>query len=66
VATANYTLDEQCPDGSTAQTLVTVIGGHEEETESGVATLDSDFLTVLIRGFDCAGNFISDSGSGPA
>jgi hypothetical protein len=43
-----------------------VIGGHEEEAESGVTTLDSDFLSVLIRGFDSAGNFISDRGSGPA
>jgi hypothetical protein len=43
-----------------------VIGGHEEESESGVSTLDSDFLTVLIRGFDCAGNLVNDRGSGPA
>jgi hypothetical protein len=66
IATANYTVVEQCADGRTAQTRVTVIGGHEEESESGVTTLDSDFLTVLIRGFDCAGNFINDRGSGPA
>jgi hypothetical protein len=66
IATANYTVVEQCADGLTAQTRVTVIGGHEEESESGVTTLDSDFLTVLIRGFDCAGNFINDRGSGPA
>jgi hypothetical protein len=65
-ARANYVVTEDCGDGSTAQTRVTVIGGHEEESESGVTTLDSDFLTVLIRGFDCAGNFISDTGSGPA
>lgn len=43
-----------------------MIGGHEEESESGVKTLDSDFVTVLIRAIDCDGNFISDSGSGPA
>ena len=66
VATANYVVDEQCSDGSTAQTRVTVIAGHEEESESGETTLDSDFLTVLIRGFDCEGNFVSDRGSGPA
>jgi hypothetical protein len=66
VATANYIVTQQCTDGSTVQTRVTVLGGHEEESESGVTTLDSDFLTVFIRGFDCAGNFISDSGSGPA
>ena len=66
VATANYTVNEQCSDGSTVQTRVTVIGGHEEESESGTTTLDSDFLTVLIRGFDCDGNFVIDRGSGPA
>jgi hypothetical protein len=66
IATANYTITERCADGSTVQTRVTVIGGHEEESESGVTTLDSDFLTVLIRGFDCEGNFINDRGSGPA
>jgi len=66
VATANYTLTEQCADGSTRTTRVTVIGGHEEESESGETTLDSDFLTVLIRGFDCDFNLINDRGSGPA
>ena len=66
VATANYVVDEQCADGSTAQTRVTVIGGHEEESESGTTTLDSDFLTVLIRGFDCEGGFVNDRGTGPA
>lgn len=66
VATANYTVTEQCADGSTVITRVTVIGGHEEESESGVTTLDSDFLTVLIRGFDCAGNLVNDPGFGPA
>ncbi|HET7856526.1 MAG TPA: hypothetical protein VFL41_08720 [Gaiellaceae bacterium] len=62
VATANYTVTQTCPDGSTVQTLVTVIGGHEEEQEDGVTTLDHDFLTVLFRGRDCAG-FLSDRGS---
>ena len=66
VATANYTLTEDCADGSTAETLVTVIGGHEEESQNGVTTLDSDFLTVLLRGFDCDGNLVNDRGSGPA
>jgi hypothetical protein len=66
IATANYTVSEQCADGSTAVMRVTVIGGHEEESESGTTTLDRDFLTVLIRGFDCAGNFVNDRGSGPA
>jgi hypothetical protein len=67
VATANYTITEICDDGSTAQTLVQVIGGHEEESESGVTTLDSDFLTVRLLSFaDCEGNFVNDRGSGQA
>ncbi|HEX7254758.1 MAG TPA: hypothetical protein VF236_02420 [Gaiellaceae bacterium] len=66
IATANYVVTEDCGDGSTAEILVTVIGGHEEESESGVTTLDSDFLTVLIRGLGCEGTFLNDRGSGPA
>ena len=66
VATANYTVVEDCGDGSTARMQVTVIGGHEDESQSGATTLDSDFLTVLIRGFDCEGQFVNDRGSGPA
>jgi hypothetical protein len=66
IATANYVVTEDCGDGSTAQTRVTVFGGHEEESESGETTLDSDFLTVLLRGFDCDGNLVNDRGSGPA
>ena len=65
-ATANYVVAEECTDGSTATTRVTVIGGHEEESENGETTLDSDFVTVLLRGFDCEGNFVNDRGSGPA
>jgi hypothetical protein len=59
-------VSEQCADGSTAVTRVTVIGGHEEESDSGTTTLDSDFLTVLIRGLDCARTFVNDRGSAPA
>jgi hypothetical protein len=66
IATANFIVSQQCADGSIVQTRVTVIGGHEEESESGVTTVDDDFLTVLIRGIDCAGNFINDRGTGPA
>ena len=66
-ATANYTVTEQCPDGRTSKTLVQVIGGHEEESEDGVITLDSDFVTVrLLNFFDCDGNFINDRGFGAA
>ena len=66
VATANFVVREQCPDGSTVTKQVSVIGGHEEESESGATTLDSDFVTVLIRGFNCDGTFVKDRGSGPA
>ena len=66
VATANYTITQQCADGSTPQMRVMVIAGHEEESRSGETTLDSDFLTVRMFGFDCAGNFVNDRGSGPA
>jgi hypothetical protein len=66
VATANFVVTEQCPDGSTVTKRVTVIGGHEEESESGTTTRDSDFVTVLIRGLDCEGNFVNDRGSGSA
>jgi hypothetical protein len=64
VATANYVVTQTCPDGSTRPLRVTVIGGHEEESESGTNTLDTDFLTVLIRGFDCEGNLINDRALG--
>ena len=66
-ATANYTITQTCPDQSTAQFLVSVIGGHEEEQEDGVSTLDNDFLNVRILSFaDCDGNFVNDRGFGPA
>lgn len=65
-ATANYTLTDTCPDGSTRTTRVTVIGGHEEESVNDEPTLDNDFLTVLIRGFDCDFNLINIRASGPA
>jgi hypothetical protein len=61
-ATANYTVTEQCADGSTVTRLVTVIGGVEEETGDD----PSEFATVLIRGFDCTGNFVNIRASGPA
>jgi hypothetical protein len=66
IATANYVVTEDCGDGTTSTIRVTVIGGHEEESEDGVTTLDSDFATVLLRGFDCEGNLVNDRGSGPA
>jgi hypothetical protein len=64
-AIANYTLTQTCADGSTVTTRVQVIAGHEDEAESGVTTIDHDFLTVRIFGFDCAG-FVNDFGTGDA
>jgi hypothetical protein len=64
-ATANHTITQTCSDGSTVTTRVQVIAGHEDEAESGMTTLDHDFLTVRIFGFDCAG-FVNDFGTGDA
>jgi hypothetical protein len=64
-AVANYTITQTCADGSTVTTRVQVIAGHEDEAESRVTTLDHDFLTVRIFGFDCAG-FVNDFGTGDA
>ena len=63
-ATANWLVTEDCGDGRTAQTRVTVIAGRELESPD----LDdvNTFATVLIRGFDCEGNLVNDRGSGPA
>lgn len=66
VATANFTVARTCDDGSTRQIRVTVIGGHEEEQANGEPTLDSDFATVLLRGFECDGSLLNDRGSAPA
>jgi hypothetical protein len=64
-AIANYTITQTCADGSTVTTRVQAIAGHEDEAESGVTTIDHDFLTVRIFGFDCAG-FVNDFGTGDA
>ena len=63
-ATANYTVTQTCADGTTRTLRVAVIGGHEEEAENGETRLDSDFLTVLLRGFDCENNLINDRAFG--
>ena len=63
-ATANFTVNQACPDGTTVPLRVTVIGGHEQESEAGEQTLDNEFLTVLLRGFDCEGNFVNDRAIG--
>jgi hypothetical protein len=61
-ATANWVVTEDCGDGTTATTRVTVIAGREFESPD----LDDEnvFATVLLRGFDCEGNLINDRGSG--
>jgi hypothetical protein len=64
-AIANYTITQTCADGSAVTPRLQVIAGHEDEAESGVTTLDHDFLTVRIFGFDCAG-FVNDFGTGDA
>jgi hypothetical protein len=64
VATANYVVTQDCGDGRTTQLRVSVLAGHEEESTNGETTFDEDFLTVLIRGFDCEGNLVNDRGFG--
>ena len=63
-AQANYTIIEQCADGTTRTLRVTVIGGHEEEQVNGETTTDEDFLTVLLRGATCDIPFINDRAFG--
>ena len=62
-ATANWLVTQECPDGTSAQTRVTVIAGREFESPDLEDV--NTFATVLIRGFDCDGNLINDRGSGP-
>ena len=40
---------EVCDDGSTVTSRVRITGGHEEEAENGVTTLDRDYLRVQIQ-----------------
>jgi hypothetical protein len=42
-------LTEVCDDGTTATSRVRITGGHEEEAEDGVSTLDRDYLRVQIQ-----------------
>jgi hypothetical protein len=56
-ADANFTVVDQCADGTTRTAFVTVIGGHEEEEVNGETTTDEDFLTVLLRGATCDQSF---------
>src|SRR5918997_1024133 len=42
-------LTEVCDDGRTVTSRVRITGGHEEEAEDGVTTLDRDYLRVQIQ-----------------
>ena len=65
VATANWRIVEDCGNGTTSTTLVTVIGGVEYESPN----LDDrdEFVTVRIRNLQtCEGEFVNEFGTGPA
>ena len=50
IGTADFrNLTEVCDDGSTVTSRVRITGGHEEEAENGVTTLDRDYLRVQIQ-----------------
>lgn len=50
IATADLrNLTEVCDDGNTVTSRVRITGGHEQEAEDGVTTLDRDYLRVQIQ-----------------
>jgi hypothetical protein len=50
IAVADFrNLTEVCDDGTTVTSRVRITGGHEEEAEDGVSTLDRDYLRVQIQ-----------------
>jgi hypothetical protein len=50
IAVADFrTLTEVCDDGRTVTSRVRITGGHEQEVEDGVTTLDRDYLRVQIQ-----------------
>ena len=58
IATADFrNLIEDCGDGRTATSRVRITGGHEEEAENRVTTLDSDYTRVQIQS-GCTGRVI--------
>lgn len=64
-ATANWKIVEDCGDGTTSTTFVSVIGGVEFESPN----LDDrdEFVTVRILNFrTCEGEFVNEFGTGPA
>ena len=64
IATANWVVTEDCPNGTQAQTLVTVRAGREFESPDLEDV--NTFASVRIRGRDCDFNRINDFGVGPA
>ena len=58
IAPADFrNLTEVCDDGTTATSRVRITGGHEQEAEDGVSTLDRDYLRVQIQS-GCTGRII--------
>ena len=58
IAVADFrNVTEDCGDGTTATSRVRITGGHEEEFEDGVATLDRDYTRVQIQS-GCTGRVI--------
>jgi hypothetical protein len=50
IGTADFrNLTEVCDDGRTVTSRVRITGGHEEEAEDRVSTLDRDYLRVQIQ-----------------
>ena len=50
IAVADFrNLTEVCDDGTTATSRVRITGGHEQEAEDGVTTLDRDYVRVQIQ-----------------
>jgi hypothetical protein len=50
IGTADFrNLTEVCDDGRTVTSRVRITGGHEEEAEDSVSTLDRDYLRVQIQ-----------------
>jgi hypothetical protein len=58
IATADYrNVTKVCDDGTTATSRVRITGGHEEERENSVSTLDRDYTLVQIQS-GCTGRII--------
>ena len=63
IATANWVVIEDCPNGTQARTLVTVIAGREFESPDLEDV--NTFATVRIRGRNCDFESFTDFGTGP-